>query len=136
MTSRRGFTLLEMIVASTIMAVAIVGLLSGIAGATRNAARLRDYDRVVLLAQQRMNDLLVDRTLPAGQVLSGVFDPTQTGGIPAGWLARVTEVEPPPAPGPGQPALDRIELEIWWTSGEQRRTFSLDAHRTRILGMP
>ncbi len=39
-----------MIVATTIMAIAIVGLLAGISGATRNAARLRDYDRAVELA--------------------------------------------------------------------------------------
>ena len=45
----RGFTLLEMLVASTIMAIAIVGLLSGIAGATRNAARYfgsRDFGTI------------------------------------------------------------------------------------------
>ena len=49
-----------MMVATIIMAIAIVGLLSGISGATRNAARLRDYDRAVQLARLRMNDLLVD----------------------------------------------------------------------------
>ena len=45
-----------MVVATLIMAVAVVGLLSGISGATRNAARLRDYDRAVQLARLRMNE--------------------------------------------------------------------------------
>ena len=48
---RRGFTLLEMVVATAIMGIAVVGLLSVLAGATRNAARLRDYDRVAQLAR-------------------------------------------------------------------------------------
>ena len=61
---KRGFTLLEMMVATTIMAVAMVGLLSGIAGATRNAARLRDYDRAAQLARLRMNELLADDRMP------------------------------------------------------------------------
>ena len=30
-------------------------------------------------------------------------------------------------------ALDRIELEIWWMSGTQRRTFTLDSFRPRVL---
>ena len=38
-----------MLVASSIMAVALVGLMSTLSGSARNAARLRDYDRVVSL---------------------------------------------------------------------------------------
>lgn len=122
-----------MLVASTIMAIAIVGLLSAIAAATRNAARLRDYDRVVQLARLRMSELLADVTIPSGQMLSGTFDTSQTGGIQAGWQARVSTVEMPPTPATGQPALERIELQIWWVSGDQRRTFTMDAHHTHIL---
>ena len=58
--AQRGFTLLEMLVATTIMGLAIAGLMSGLSNSTRNAARLRDYDRVVQLARLRMNDLLAD----------------------------------------------------------------------------
>src|SRR5262249_17243765 len=61
---RRGFTLLEMIVATTILGVAVTGLLSGLAGVTRNATRLREYDRAVQLARLRMNDLLADTKAP------------------------------------------------------------------------
>ena len=39
-TGKRGFTLLEMIVATTIMGIAVAGLMSGISSTTRNAARL------------------------------------------------------------------------------------------------
>ena len=131
MTGRRGFTLLEMLVASTIMAVAIVGLLSGIGGATRNAARLRDYDRAAQLARLRMNDLLADEQL-AGAA-SGAFDPKLTGGMEIAWQARMNTVEMPPSPQVGQPCLQRIELVIAWESGGRKRNFTLDAFRTHIL---
>lgn len=134
MKGERGFTLLEMLVASTVMAIAIVGLLSSIAGATANAARLRDYDRVAQLARLRMNELVADDTIPPGANLGGDFDPALTGGMEAGWQARVTMAEMPPHPSTGQPALERIELEVWWVSGAKKRSFSLDAHRTHILG--
>jgi general secretion pathway protein I len=133
MRSARGFTLLEMMVATVILAVAVVGLVSAISGSLRNAARLTAYDRAVQLAQERMNELLLDDRLPRATVVEGAFDPQQTGGIPAGWRARVSLAEKPPVPGPGQIAIDHVELEVWWISGPQRRTFNLEAYKPHVL---
>jgi general secretion pathway protein I len=122
-----------MMVATVIMAIAIVGLLSGISGALRNAARLTAYDRAVQLGRWRMNELLVDQRLPQATVLTGEFDPSQTGGIEAGWQARLSSFETQPGAGAGDTALQRIELQIWWMSGAARRTFTLDAYRPHVL---
>ena len=130
---RRGFTLLEMVVATTIMGIAVVGLLSGLSGAVRSAARLRDYDRAAQLAQLRMNELLLDDRLPRNVALEGVFDASLSGGVESGWRARSSAFEMPPFPAPGQLALDRIELEIWWIQGGQRHTFSLDGYRRYVF---
>jgi general secretion pathway protein I len=129
----RGFTLLEMIVATMIMAIAVVGLLGGITGATRNASRIRDYDRIVQLARLRMNDLLLDPSLTVNQAAGGHFDPAITGGLDTGWQATVANFEMPLNPVPGQSALDRIELRVWWMSGNDKRTFTLEAFRQRVL---
>lgn len=133
MRNNRGFTLLEMIVATLILAVAVVGLLSGITGALRNAARLTAYDRAVQLARLRMNDLLVDPALPRGTAVSGGFDPQVSGGLEAGWRALRTNFARPRGLAPGQPVLDRIQLEVWWISGSKRRTFTLEAYRQSWL---
>ena len=128
-----GFTLLEMIVATTIMAIAVVGLLLGISTSTRNAARLQDHDRAAQLARVRMNDLLLERTLPLNTLMSGEFDPAQAGGLESGWRARVTPFEMPPSPQPGETAIDRLELEVWWRAGGHERSFMIDAYRPRLL---
>ena len=129
---KRGFTLLEMIVATLIMGIAVVGMLSGLAGATRNAARLLERDRAVQLARAKMNELIANRDLPGGQILTGAFDPRQTGEIEAGWRARISVFEKPPTPQ-GVFLIDRIELEVWWMSGKERRLFTLDGYRMRPI---
>jgi general secretion pathway protein I len=130
---KRGFTLLEMLVATTIMGIAIAGLMSALSNSTRNAARLRDYDRVVQLARLRMNELLADMRVPRNTPLEGQFAPEITGGLNAGWRARVTTAEKSPAPSVGDFSLDHIELEIWWMAGDQRRSFALESYRRRSL---
>jgi len=133
MKPAQGFTLLEMIVATTIMAVAIVGLITGLSTTTHNAARLRDYDRAVQLGRERMNELMLDQTLPHNTVINGVFDPNQTGGLESGWKVRLTTFEMPPAIRVNEAALDRLELEVWWKSGLTTRSFTLDAYRPRAI---
>jgi len=130
---KRGFTLLEMIVATTIMGIAVVGLLAAISGSVRNASKLREYGRAVQLARLQMNELLVNQRFPRNVPVQGGFDRSMSGGLDAGWQARLTTFEMPPAPAPGQIALDRIELEVWWTAGSQKRTFFLESYRPRTL---
>jgi general secretion pathway protein I len=128
----RGFTLLEVLVATLIMGVAVVGLLSSISTSLRNAARVVDHDRVSLLARAQMDALLLNSNLPAFAVVQGDFDPALAGGRESGWRARVTPFEMPNR-GAGAWILERIELEVWWMAGGQRRTFTLDAFRRKQL---
>jgi general secretion pathway protein I len=128
--SRRGFTLLEVLVATTIMGVAVVTLLSALSTSVRNATRLTDYDRAALLARAKMDALLVDPALPKQTVLDLPLDAALLGGAKGGWRAQVTPFEQ----GPGdRPGLERIQLEIWWMSGTQRRSFGLDGFRRTVL---
>lgn len=133
MKHRRGFTLLEMLVSTTILGIAVVGLMAGLAGVTRNAARLREYDRAAQLARLRMNDLLTDYKMPRNQPISAQFDLAMTGGAQAGWQAVVTTVEVSPAPVFNDFALDRVDLQVWWMTGEQRRTLHLEGYRRRQM---
>lgn len=128
----RGFTLLEVLVATVIMAVAVSAMLTSITGAMRNASRLTGYNRAAQLARQKMDELLVSTPpLQDGMFLEGGWDPALTGGVPAGWRARVTLFERPDPPGPG-PVLDRVELEIWWMDGDKRKTFLLEGFQRGV----
>jgi hypothetical protein len=45
----------------------------------------------------------------------------------------LTPFEMPVGRGAGTPVLQRIELEVWWMAGDQRRAFTLDGFRRQKL---
>jgi len=131
--SSRGFTLLEVMVATLIMGIAVVGLLSGISASMRTADRLTDHDRAALLARAKMDELLLDLRLPKLTPIQGPIDPILLAGAQGGWRARLSSFEFPPNPAPGAPLLERLELEVWWMAGEKRRNFTLEAFRAGVV---
>jgi len=127
---REGFTLLEVLVATVIMAVAVGGLLSSLTTSLGNARRLTEADRAALAARRTMDELLAAPSLPARGLLEGRFDPAT--GL-EGWRARLNLFEAMPGATAGAVVLQRIELELWWTRAGGRRAFTLEAYRPHVL---
>lgn len=129
----RGFTLLEMLVATAIMAVAVVSVMAGLQQSSKNASRLTQNDRATILARHVMDDVLANHTIVRGAPLQGVFAPQESGGVEAGWQARVMVFEALEGAGPGFPVVDRAEVTVWWMDGAVRRSFSLEGYRRSVL---
>ena len=130
---RRGFTLLEVLVATVIMAIAVSGVMSSLSGSMRVAGKLTDYDRAAMLARRKMDEILVDKRVQRYVMFEGLYDPAETNGAPSGWRARIAPFEMPPNPTPGISIVDRIQVQVWWTSGETQRTFDIEGFRRHVL---
>jgi general secretion pathway protein I len=130
---QKGFTLLEVLVATLIMAIAVAGLMGAISSSLRNASRLTDHDRAVLLGHQKMDELLIATGLEKGVPFQGTWGPEVTGGSDMGWRARLTPFEVPRGAAVGRPFVERVELEIWWMSGTQQRSFRLEGFHRALL---
>ncbi|MCU1336212.1 MAG: hypothetical protein JWO19_1793 [Bryobacterales bacterium] len=130
---QRGFTLLEALVATMIMGIAVAGILNALAASSRNVSRLTQADRAVLLARTKMDELLVNDALPRKVFLEGRFAFAEAGAMDAGWRARVTPIESAPEAVDLNWVIDRIELEISWMDGATRRSFSLEGYRRALL---
>ena len=132
--NQKGFTLLEVLVATVIMAIAVSGLLANLSGSLRVAAKLTNYDRAAQLARLKMDELLINQTAPRFQMMQGPFDQQSTGWPSSGWRAQIVPYEKPPGPAaPGSPVLDKVDLEIWWMDGTNHRSFRLEGFRRGIL---
>lgn len=119
--------------ATAIMGVAIAGLLNTISGAAHNAARLTEYDRAVLLAQSKMDELLAEPKLQRNVPMSGEFDAVRTGGVPCSWRATIQPFDTVPGSSTGMWVVDRIELEIDWMDRSVKHSFSLEGFRRGVL---
>jgi general secretion pathway protein I len=125
----RGFTLLEVLVATLIMAIAVTALLSNLSVSLRTASKLTDNDRAAMVARAKMDELLLDARIPHGVPLQGMLDPARTGWKSSGWRAVVRVFDAPPGVGVGAPVLERIGLEVWWEASAGRRSYALEAFR-------
>ena len=119
-----GFSLLEVLVATVIMGVAVTALIVGLTQSVKNASRLSEYDHAAMLARTKMNDLLLDVDLPFDGPAQGSFDAT------SGWRATLRPYDMPPNAIPGQMILQQVALEVWWQPPVgTRRTMQLNGYR-------
>lgn len=119
---RAGFSLLEMIVAITLLGLTVTGLVSMMNTSLAGAAMTREYERAAMRAKTRMNELLVMRPIPLGTSMRGNFSDG------SGWEA-VAE----PAFGFEERTtgsrLVRIELTVWWNSAAERKSIDFEGYR-------
>lgn len=125
---RRGFTLLEVLIATVILAVAITGLLSALSGSLNNISHVTEADRASVLARRKMDELITLRDLPRNGELAGPWN--EDAGVEGGWRALITPFETSPASVKGGFELDRVQLEVWWMSNGRRHSFPVDGYRT------
>lgn len=114
---RGGFTLLELLVAMSLLAMGLVAVLEAISKGLTAARTLQDYHLAVQLARMQMNHTLTLPALPYG-VEEGDF-----GELYPGFRWR-TEVE---ALGTGgQDDLARVVVIVSWQQGGIERAYRLE----------
>lgn len=128
--SNRGFTLIEVLVATVIMAVAVSALLGNLSTSTANLFRSDEIDRLNALSKRKMDELITagNTLVPAGAVLEGGFEFDANRKPTSGFRATVMPASPL-GMNTGE-RVDRIRLETWIQSGARRRTLVLEGFRT------
>lgn len=131
-----GFTLLEVIVAITILAIGIVTALELFAGSLRLGTKASRYTQAVLYAQNVMDRLFAQSALKDGE---------EGGEMPGGymWQARVQEIYPDEDATRTRSQAQRrsptdffhlkeIEVKVRWDEGGGPQTLVLRSLRTLV----
>lgn len=128
-----GFTLLEVLVAFSLLALGLGLLLSILSGGVRSISTASDSTRASLYAQGLLDGLGADRRLQPGHA-QGSFE-----GGRYSWTLDISAYRtPPPTPVPGAPPTDvtgnenqmlAIALVLKWGSGKGGRSLRVDTLR-------
>ena len=130
MKAQRGYTLIEVMVAFAILALALTLLLGTLSGATRQIRWADDAGRAALHAESLLSQTGVGQVLEPGRT-EGNFENGRyrwTMDVQP-WVDPSLADVPPQPEDPGAPRLMSLELEVQWGSGAARERLHLQSLR-------
>lgn len=117
--SSSGFTLIEILVAISVLAIALVMILQLFSGGLNSARIGEEYTRGIFHAREKMEEILLLKDLEAGEA-AGAFE----DGIM--WKARIVQV------GPSEEEVEtfpldtyEIQVSVRWPEGMGEREFEI-----------
>ncbi len=125
-SEQSGFTLLEVLVAFTLLAVFFGALFQVFAGGLALTRSGETQSHAALLAKSKLSEFGADHRIGPGSH-SGHFDPTISGGPRYRWraeLARLSEDELGRADR-GDLVPYRLDLEVLWEADFKQHSFAL-----------
>ncbi len=127
MKNRRGFTLIEVLLAVAILGIGLCVIMELFAGGLRSAKVSEEYTKATLYGKMKMEELLAASDLAEGS-LAGSFDDQFS------WTAEVRIKNPtfstPPDPEPTLPIdLYQIVLKVTWSSVRGQKSIEIESLR-------
>ena len=125
--SEAGISLLEILLAVSILGITFTAIFSGLSAALRAAGRLDQYRLVVDYATNKLNEVALDSSLEPGREYSGIS--------PSGlrWRARSDVVDSRPGLGPDRPLqLLHVVVEVSWKGSARPQSLVLQTLKLRI----
>jgi len=117
----RGFTLLEVLVAMSILAISLVVVLQLFSGGLKSARLSDQYTRGIFYAREKMDEILLAEALTEG-VIDGEFE----DGFK--WRAEARPLEIEKVDNAGLPfRAFNINVDIRWNEGEKEKHFEVSA---------
>ena len=122
MKNRRGFTLIEVLVAASVLGIAATALFGLLSKSLSNLRKVEDLHRYELAAQDLMKRVLLLQTLPAPATAEGVVD-----NLGANWSVKITPWAPATLEKKPEQAVLNIEVEVTWPGRSSQRNVAVES---------
>ncbi len=117
--SNKGFTLIEILVAISILAISLVVILQLFSGGLRSNKLSDEYTRGIFHAREKMEEILLSKEFTEG-LLEGVFDDEVR------WKTEIVRIEQAEEEESMLPYnMFNIKVEVMWDEGDRERHFQI-----------
>ena len=124
----RGFTLLEVLVALTILGLGFSAVFAGISGSVRSMERARNVDQRVELAREKLSELdLLQKIRPSDSATGQFADGTRWTLQSSPFIASVKD-----GPQPNAASMLRIVLTIEWMGRNGTQKQVIESYRYQL----
>jgi prepilin-type N-terminal cleavage/methylation domain-containing protein len=126
--SKRGFTLIEVMVAAAVLGIAGTAFFSLLSGSLSNLAAAEDLHRYHLACQDVMDRVLLLSSLPPGGEIEGNLDSVNARYrvIVTPWLPQSLDERP-------SEGVMKIDVEVSWQGRSGERSVKLETVRSAAL---
>jgi len=117
--SNNGFTLIEILVAMSILAISLVVILQLFSGGLKSSRLSEEYTRAIFHAKEKMEEILIPKELSEGE-LEGEFEDSFR------WKSETVRIEDPEEDDKKLPFnMFEIKIGVMWDEGEKERRFEI-----------
>ena len=122
--SNRGFTLIEIVVALLVLAIASAAIFEGFSIGFRNARTADDFSQAILIAQSKLAPAGVSEPLSPGTTSGRELDKYD-------WTVNIDALEAAPVDDATASGLQpfSVAVDVVWSDGGTERTVSLSTLR-------
>lgn len=124
---QRGFTLIEIVVALSILGVGLIVIIELFAGGLRLGRTSEEFSKAVSLARMKLEEVSLNPVLQEGSE-SGEFDKDFR------WQVAVDKINilPVERPPEYQPLVEfyRVKVDVLWKSGSKERITGIETYKT------
>jgi len=119
----RGFTLIEILVAISVLAISLVVILQLFSGGLKSVRLSNQYTRAIFYAREKMEEILLMEDLEAGSQEGSQEDESED---PFRWRAEIVLIEPEEEEASKLP-FDTlgIMVDVMWQEGEKEKHFQI-----------
>ena len=124
MNGRRGFTLIEVMVAAAVLGITATALFGLFSTSLSNLRKIEDLHRYHLAGEAIMNRVMLLSTLPGTGDAEGRLEE-----LNARWTAKVTPWLPETLESKPAEAVLKVDVEVLWLSRSGERSIRLETVR-------